>query len=148
MTFASYLFGPDGYVYDLFHLSIHQEVIRFMTHGQTTTLDRSECDKVDERRIHPRKNVTLRVDYTDSGGRACLGLARNLSFGGMFLEYTPALTVGDIVTTAFVLPSGRPYRLQARVVHRNETGSGLSFLHDQENELSTRFEYLEAYCAA
>lgn len=104
--------------------------------------------KDDERRIHPRREVLLRVDYTDKAGRAWFGLARNLSIGGMFLEYTPELSVGDTITTAFVLPSGRPYRLQAQVVHRNHTGAGLTFLKNQVNALSTRLDYLEQFCAA
>ena len=102
----------------------------------------------DERRLHPRRDVSLRVDYTDKAGRAWFGLARNLSIGGMFLEYTPELSVGDTITTAFVLPSGRPYRLQARVVHRNHAGAGLSFLKNQVSALSTKLDYLERFCAA
>lgn len=102
----------------------------------------------EERRINPRRNVSLRVDYTDQTGRAWFGLARNISIGGMFLEYTPELSVGDSITTAFVLPTGRPYRLRARVVHCNHTGAGLSFERHQANALSTKMEYLEQFCIA
>ncbi len=104
--------------------------------------------KTDERRINPRRNVSLRVDYTDREGRAWFGLARNLSIGGMFLEYTPELSVGDTITAAFVLPSGRPYRFQAQVVYRNHAGAGLAFLKNQLNILSTKLDYLEQFCAA
>ena len=119
-----------------------------MVFGQIPVIEANRDDKGVERRIHPRRAVSLRVDYTDRAGRAWFGLARNLSIGGMFLEYTPELSVGDTITTAFVLPSGRPYRLQARVVHCNRAGAGLSFLKNQINTLSTKLNYLEQFCAA
>lgn len=104
--------------------------------------------KGEERRLFPRRDVSLRVDYTDNNGRAWLGLARNISIGGIFLEYTPELSLGDTITTAFVLPSGRPYRLRARVVHCNADGAGLIFLHDEASDLTTQLDYLEQFCAA
>ena len=119
-----------------------------MVFGQIPDVANRPAEKGEERRINRRRNVSLRVDYTDQTGRAWLGLARNISIGGMFLEYTPELSVGDTITTAFVLPSGRPYRLKAQVVHCNPTGAGISFEQHQMNTLSTKMEYLERFCAA
>lgn len=119
-----------------------------MAFEQIRELADKQDNKGDERRINPRREVSLRVDYTDKTGRAWFGLARNLSIGGMFLEYTPELSVGDTITTAFVLPSGRPYRLHARVVHRDHAGAGLAFLKNQVSALSTKLDYLEQFCAA
>lgn len=119
-----------------------------MVYGQIPNVADISEKKGAERRINPRRDVSLRVDYTDQTGRAWFGLARNLSIGGMFLEYTPELSVGDTITTAFVLPSGRPYRLVAQVVHCNRAGAGLSFSQNQSNTLSTKLDYLEQFCAA
>ena len=119
-----------------------------MVFGQIPDVEDYRDKKGAERRINPRRDVSLRVDYTDHQGRAWFGLARNLSIGGMFLEYTPELSIGDTITTAFVLPSGRPYRLQAEVVHCNRAGAGLSFLANQTQTLSTKLDYLEQFCTA
>jgi hypothetical protein len=119
-----------------------------MALDQISNLDDYRDKKGEERRLFPRRDVSLRVDYTDKSSRAWLGLARNISIGGMFLEYTPELAIGDTITTAFVLPSGRPYRLRAQVVHCNSAGAGLIFLHDEVSELTTQLDYLEEFCAA
>lgn len=119
-----------------------------MAFEQISNLEDYRGKQGDERRLNPRREVSLRVDYTDKAGRAWFGLARNLSIGGMFLEYTPELSVGDTITTAFVLPSGRPYRLQALVVYCNHAGAGLAFLKNQVSALSTKLDYLERFCAA
>jgi hypothetical protein len=119
-----------------------------MALDQISKLDDYRDKKGEERRVYPRRDVSLRVDYIDTNGHAWLGLARNLSIGGMFLEYTPELSIGETITTAFVLPSGRPYRLRARVVHRTPAGAGLTFLHGEVNELTTKLDYLEQFCAA
>ena len=115
-------------------------------------LARTQASREDQtgadRRIHPRKDVSLRVDYANAEGRAWLGIARNLSCGGMFLEYTPELSVGDTVTTTFALPTGSPCRLLAQVVHKNGLGSGLKFLYHQAEDGTVQFPELEEYCAA
>ena len=85
---------------------------------------------------HPRtcgrRTVTLRVDYATADGRGWLGLIRNLSLQGMYIDtvscqVTPALTPGDRLTVAFVLPSGRPCKLRAIVIHCEHRGYGVRF---------------------
>lgn len=81
-----------------------------------------------DRRATPRTPVALRVDYTDAQGRAGWGIARNLSEGGLFLEYTPGVAVGETLTVTLVLPQGLPYKGEAQVMHRNARGAGLRFV--------------------
>ncbi len=76
--------------------------------------------------------VTLRVDYVTSQGRVGLGLVRNLSLQGMYIESvgghdTPEMAPGDLLTVAFVLPSGRPCKLCAVVIHGDSHGWGMQF---------------------
>jgi hypothetical protein len=86
---------------------------------------------------HPRtcgrRTVTLRVDYATADGRGWQGLIRNLSLQGMYIDrascqVTPALTPGERLTVAFVLPSGRPCKLRALVIHGGRRGCGVQFL--------------------
>ena len=55
----------------------------------------------ENRRTHPRKPVTFRVDYADAQGRTSMGLARNISLGGMYLEDAPQVSVGGTITVVF-----------------------------------------------
>ena len=79
-----------------------------------------------------RRAVTLRVDYATAQGRAWLGLVRNLSVQGMYIDsalrhVAHELAPGDLLTVAFVLPSGRPCKLLAVVVHCDRQGCGVQF---------------------
>ena len=85
---------------------------------------------------HPRacvrRAVTLRVDYTTAQGRLGLGIVRNLSLQGMYIENASRHVVhevapGDLLIVAFVLPSGRPCKLPAVVVHGDRHGCGVQF---------------------
>ena len=85
---------------------------------------------------HPRAcvrwAVTLRVDYVTTQGWMGLGLVRNLSLQGMYIESagvhgTPEVTPGDLLIVTFVLPSGRPCKLRAVVIHGNGHGWGVQF---------------------
>jgi hypothetical protein len=76
--------------------------------------------------------VSLRVDYVTVQGRIGLGLIRNLSLQGMYIESasdpgTPTMAPGDLLTVAFVLPSGRPCKLRAVVIHGDAHGWGVQF---------------------
>jgi PilZ domain-containing protein len=69
-----------------------------------------------------RRAVTLRVDYVTADGRVWLGLIRNLSLQGMFIDnalrhVAREVSPGNLITVAFVLPSGRPCKLRAIVIH-------------------------------
>src|SRR6516162_9021517 len=77
-----------------------------------------------------RRAVTLRVDYVSADGR--VWLVRNLSPQGMYIDsavrhVTHAVAPGDLLTMAVVLPSGRPCKLRAVVVHGDRHGCGVQF---------------------
>ena len=79
-----------------------------------------------------RRAVTLRVDYMTAQGQVGLGLVRNLSLQGMYIESTgshgmPEMAPGDLLTVAFVLPSGQPCKLRAVVIHGDCHGWGVQF---------------------
>jgi hypothetical protein len=86
---------------------------------------------------HPRacerRAVALRVDYVSAQGQASLGLVRNLSAQGMYIDHAlrhvaPVVAPGDQLTVAFALPSGRPCKLRAVVIHGDRHGWGVQFL--------------------
>jgi hypothetical protein len=84
------------------------------------------------RRACVRQAVALRVDYATADGQVWLGVVRNLSLQGMYIERTscqgtPAATPGELLTVALVLPSGRPCKLRAAVVHSHRDGYGVQF---------------------
>jgi hypothetical protein len=85
---------------------------------------------------HPRtcgrRAVTLRVDYATANGRGWLGLVRNISLQGMYIDRVscqvmPTVSPGDLLTVAFVLPSGQPCKLHAIVIHGDSRGCGVQF---------------------
>jgi PilZ domain len=80
-----------------------------------------------------RRPVTLRVDYATADGRVWLGVARNLSLQGMYIDsalrhVAHEVAPGTLLTVAFVLPSGRPCKLRAIVIHCDRRGCGVEFL--------------------
>jgi hypothetical protein len=102
---------------------------------------------------HPRacvrQAVALRVDYATAQGQVGLGLVRNLSLQGMYLESasghgTPEMTPGDLLTVAFVLPSGRPCKLRAVVIHSNRHGYGVQFREGHLQSLAHLSNYWSA----
>ena len=102
---------------------------------------------------HPRacvrQAVALRVDYATAQGQVGLGLVRNLSLRGMYMESTsghgtPELTPGDLLTVAFVLPSGWPCKLQAVVIHGNRRGYGVQFHEGHPQSLTHLSNYWSA----
>lgn len=112
----------------------------------TETATTGQANK--NRRLYPRKDVALRVDYADTHGRANWSITKDLSGGGMFIAHTPGLSPGDTLVTAFALPTGQPYRFHARVVHTNAHGIGLEFLDRYARYEDTYIDHLDAYCAA
>src|SRR6266705_1819966 len=94
---------------------------------------------------HPRacvrRPVTLRVDYATADGRGWLGLVRNLSRQGMFIDsalrhVAHEVAPGNLLTVAFVLPSGRPCKLRAIVIHGDRRGCGVEFLQGSPQALA------------
>src|SRR6266436_6030770 len=89
---------------------------------------RGSCDP----RACDRRAVTLRVDYATADGRGWLGMVRNLSLQGMYIDsalrhVAHEVAPGDLMTVAFVLPSGRPCKLRAVVIHGDRRGCGVEF---------------------
>jgi hypothetical protein len=60
-------------------------------------------------------------------------VVRNLSLQGMYIDSALRHVVhevapGNLLTVAFVLPSGRPCKLRAIVIHGGRRGCGVQFL--------------------
>ena len=95
-----------------------------------------------------RRAVTLRVDYATADGRGWLGMVRNLSVQGMYIDsalrhVAHEVAPGNLLTVAFVLPSGRPCKLRAMVVHCDRHGCGVQFRQGAPPSLA----HLVHYCA-
>lgn len=85
------------------------------------------------RRTGVRRATCLRVDYATADGRAWLGVVRNLSPQGMYIDsalhhVAHEVAPGNLLTVAFVLPSGRPCKRRAIVIHGDDRGCGVEFL--------------------
>ena len=104
-----------------------------------------DCIKVLERqlrpgtngRIHERVDVIFRVDGVNSRGEAAMGLARNVSAGGAFIETDLRLTAGELMTMTFEL-LGQPFKLQAEVVRVMEAGFGVRFYVNHQQQATLR----------
>jgi Tfp pilus assembly protein PilZ len=55
-----------------------------------------------------------------------MGVARDISLGGIFVETDMRLLLDEVVTLAFELES-QPFKLHAEVVRVTETGFGMKF---------------------
>src|SRR5262249_36472923 len=86
---------------------------------------------------HPRacmrRPVTLSVADATADGRGWLGVVRNLSFQGMYIDsalrhVAHEVAPGNLLTVAVVLPSGQSCKLRAIVVHDHGHGCGVAFL--------------------
>lgn len=106
---------------------------------------------------HPRacvrRAVTLRVDYATTDGRAWLGIIRNLSLQGMFIEsalrhVAHEVAPGNLIAVAFVLPSGRPCKLRAIVIHGDGRGCGVEFLKGPPRSLVNLSSYWSSLAPA
>jgi hypothetical protein len=99
-------------------------------------------------RAYVRRAVALRVDYATADGRGWLGMVRNLSVQGMYIDsalrhVAHEVAPGNLLTVAFVLPSGRPCKLRAMVVHCDRHGCGVQFRQGAPQSLA----HLAHYCA-
>jgi hypothetical protein len=99
---------------------------------------------------HPRacvrQAVTLRVDYATADGQVWLGLIRNLSLQGMYIDsalrhVAHEVAPGNLITVTFVLPSGRPCKLRAIVIHGGGRGCGVEFLEVPPQSLAHLSSY-------
>ena len=92
------------------------------------------ADQSGHRPWHPRacvrRAVTLRVDYATADGRGWQGIIRNLSLQGMYIDsalrhVAHEVAPGNLLTVAFMLPSGRSCKLRAIVIHDGRCGCGV-----------------------
>ena len=99
---------------------------------------------------HPRacmrRAVTLRVDYATADGRGWLGLVCNLSLQGMYIDsalrhVAHEVAPGNLLTLAFVLPSGRPCKLRAIIIHCEQQGCGVEFMEGHPQSLAHLASY-------
>src|SRR5215475_5934957 len=93
-----------------------------------------------------RRAVTLRVDYATADGRGWLGVVRNLSLQGMFIDsalrhVAHEVAPGNLLTVAFVLPSGQPCKLRAIVIHDGRRRCGVQFLEGSPQSLAHLAHY-------
>src|SRR5215831_19777348 len=101
--------------------------------------------KVLERQLHPgidgrvyeRVDATLRVDGINSRGEAAMGVTRNVSAGGAFIETDLSLLPGEQMTITFEL-LGQPFKLQAEVMRVLEAGFGVRFYVDLQQQAALR----------
>ena len=104
--------------------------------------------KVLERQLHPgidgrvyeRVDATLRVDGINSRGEAAMGVTRNVSAGGAFIETDLRLLPGEQMTITFEL-LGHPFKVQAEVMRVMGTGFGVKF-HMDSHQRATLCELL------
>jgi PilZ domain len=99
-----------------------------------------------EARVCVRRAVALRVDYATADGRGWLGLIRNLSLQGMFIDSALShvaheVAPGNLLTVAFMLPSGRPCKLRGIVIHDDCGGCGVEFLGAPPQSLANLVSY-------
>ena len=84
-------------------------------------------------RVNGRVDATFRVDGMNSRGEASMGVARNVSVGGAFIETDLHLLPGELMTITFEL-LGQPFKLQAEVVRVLQTGFGVRFYVDAQQQ--------------
>jgi len=80
-----------------------------------------------DRRQHPRASYSGKVPRLDDEADSVL-LGRDLSVGGMRVEYHPNLQIGDVLELAvYGLPREEPIVVKARVAQDSGNGLGLAF---------------------
>ena len=100
----------------------------------------------DNNRAHARYDVSCRIDYVDPNGNAGLGLIRDVSREGIYVDFTSGLQVGDIMTASFTLPDSPPVRLRVRVMRLTKSGAGLKFVGLAEHGDAPAPDNLETLC--
>jgi hypothetical protein len=82
-------------------------------------------------------DVAFRVDGVNSRDEAAMGVARNVSAGGAFIETDLHLLPGELMTITFEL-LGQPFKLQAEVMRVLEAGFGVRFYVDFQQQAALR----------
>jgi hypothetical protein len=88
---------------------------------------RAEAEPAPNRRQHQRGAFPAQIARLDAEAEAVL-LGRDLSVGGMRVEYNESIQVGDLVELAiYASPREEPVAVKARVAHDTGDGLGLTF---------------------
>lgn len=83
--------------------------------------------ETEERRAHPRKTLSMPVDYIHEEAYRT-GTLKNISEGGVFLETENPLKTGDLITLFISHPDFvPPFQIPARVVRKTAKGVGAAF---------------------
>ena len=88
-------------------------------------------------RVYERVDTIFRVDSVNGRGEVAMGVARNVSLGGAFIETDLRLCSGELMVVTFEL-LGRPFKLQAEVVRVMENGFGVRFSVDPQQQANLR----------
>lgn len=90
-----------------------------------------------EARVYPRIEVSFLVDVVNHRGEVSMGMGRNVSLGGAFIETALPTTTGELLTVVFTL-GNQPFKFQAEVRRVGETGFGVKFLLDATQQARLR----------
>ena len=88
-------------------------------------------------RVHERVDAIFRVDVANSRGEAAMGVARNVSVGGAFIETDLHLLPDELMMITFAL-RGQPFKSQAEVIRMLEAGFGVKFYVDSQQQATLR----------
>lgn len=81
---------------------------------------------MDDHRWDPRVSVSLPLELV-RGERVVTAIARNLSFGGLYVETCEPLRTFSFVHLRFRLPIGRTIDVHGVVAHSQIDGAGMHF---------------------
>ena len=110
------------------HAHIMSENAQLKERVNALTLRLEPEGSVEERKF-PRIFTTLRVDSMNRRGAASMGIARNVSLGGAFIETDLSLSMREMLTLVVEI-DGQPLKIQAEVVRIENSGYGVQFLLD------------------
>jgi hypothetical protein len=119
---------------------------QFMNRARRRAIASRSAQPLWHRRACVRRAVTLRVDSITPDGRVWLGVVRNLSLQGMSIDsalcqVAHEVAPSNLLTVAFVLPSGRPCKQRAIVIHGDRRGCGVQFLEGHPQSLAPLAHY-------
>ncbi len=81
-----------------------------------------------ERREHPRKPCSIEVTYTTED-RTFTDFIKNISMGGVFMQTSASLNVGQQISLVFPFPTQEePIRMTGQVVWKSPVGVGVKFI--------------------
>lgn len=92
-------------------------------------LEQQQATPGQDGRMYERVEATFRIDGVNSRGEVAMGIARNVSAGGAFIETDLRLVPGEMMTVTFEL-LGQPFKMHAEVVRVFEGGFGVRFHQD------------------